>query len=288
MKKTVFAVACAATVLLVGCEKLEMPETQQEEQVSEKTRDVTFKVKGDFESMTRATAVNGSSMTDVLVLDYVGGELVQQVHQGDNTAADFGSPTLSLAMGSHELYFVCSMGSGAVVNTEAHKVTWSIPRDTFWKKVTKSVTANTGGSATVTLDRVSTRLTVNIEDAIPVGTAKLEIQPSTWYYGVDYLTGNGTDTKSDAFTITIPSSYAGRTNTQVGIYGMALATEFTTNVTLTVKDDDNNVLATETITGAPMQKNRSTDYTGTLFLSENVYGMSVNDEWGTAYNGSWN
>lgn len=281
MKKNFLWVAALATLALMGCERLDFRDQKE-------TVDVTFRVEGDFsaQKLTRATGVRETTMTDLWVFDYVEGELVQTIHQ-ESVDEDFGVPTLPLSMGSHDLYFVCSAGGTPTLNTDAHKLTWAVPRDTFWKKLTKNISSNTEGTATVTLDRITTRLTVNIEDAIPTGMAKLEIQPSTWYYGLDYLTGNGTDTRSQAFTITIPASYAGRTNTKVGIYGMALASEFTTNVTLTAKDGDDNLMATETITAAPMQKNRSTDYTGTLFLSQNGYTVNINDEWEQAYEASW-
>lgn len=290
MRKTFIGAVCATALLLAGCEKLELPSENEDGGASEivtKTKEVTFKVKGGFDqAMTRATAVGESGMADLWVLDYQDGALVQTVHQA-STDEGFGSPTLSLTMGSHSLYFACSAGGSPMLNTDAHKIVWGVPRDTFWKKLTKNVTNSTGSTATVTLERVATRLKVNIEDAIPEGTAAISLTPTKWYYGLDYLTGVGTDTKSEAFTISIPSSYAGRTNTKVGILGMAQESEFTTNVTLTAKDGSENVLATETITGAPMQKNRSTDYTGTLFLSENVLGVSVEDEWGSPYQGTW-
>jgi hypothetical protein len=69
----------------------------------------TFTMKGDFsgewkkngngiaEQKTKQAArrtagylaANGRDMADVWVLDYMNGQLVQQLHQGDNTAEDF-------------------------------------------------------------------------------------------------------------------------------------------------------------------------------------------------------
>lgn len=285
MKKT-FLWVMAFVIMLTSCEKVVL----DKDELTGKGKSITFKVKGGFDTpLSRAgtTQVKGSTMTDVWVFDYVDGELRQQVHQSDNSASDFGSPTLSLSMGSHELYFVCSMGGTPTLNTGNHKITWGIPRDTFWKKITKNVTTNTAGSTTVTLDRVATRLSANIEDALPVGLARVEIAPSKWYYGLDYFTGNGTDEKSEVLSISIPSDYAGRTNTRVYVFGLAQASEFTTNATITAKDNNGNVIVAQSITGAPMQKNRSTDYTGTLFLSDNSLGMILNDEWNTAWNGRW-
>lgn len=293
MKKT-FLCMMVIAIVCASCEKSMLHEDESGN--TGKKKSITFKMKGGFGTPQRrangsgqrlSTQVKGSAMTDVWVLDYVNGELKQKVHQGDNTASDFGSPTLSLSMGNHELYFVCSMGGTPTLNVDEHKITWGIPRDTFWKKITKNIKTNTAGNMTITLDRVATRLSANIEDALPVGLAKVEITPTKWYYGLNYFTGNGTDMKSDVFTINVPTSYAGRTNTRVYIFGLAQDEEFATNATITAKEDNGNVLATQTITGAPMQKNRSTDYTGTLFLSDNSLGLSINDEWNTAWNGTW-
>lgn len=291
MKKT-FLATMAIAIACASCEKASFDDEGNGD--NGKRKSITFKVKGSFETpqsrgsgQNLASLVNGSDMTDVWVLDYVDGVLKQKVHQGDNRAGDFGSPTLSLSIGLHELYFVCSKGGAPVLDTENHKITWGIPRDTFWKKLTKNVTANTASTATITLDRSATRLSVNIEDALPAGLSKMEITPSKWYYGLDYMTGNGTDEKSDVFTINVPGSYTGRTNTKFYIFGLAQAEEFITNATIIAKDGNGSVIATQTITGAPMQKNRSTDYTGTLFISENSLGMMLNEEWNTAWNGTW-
>lgn len=287
MRRMIIALALAVGATFAGCEHLEIPSENGNADVKE-TKNITFAVRGGFsQTFTRATtAVGETSMTDLWVLDYVDGELVQQVKQA-STDEDFGSPTLSLTLGSHEIYFVASAGGSPVLNTDGHKITWGVPRDTFWKKLSLGVSASTGGNQSVTLERVATRLSVNIEDALPAELAKIEIQPQTWYYGVDYLTGGGTDAKSEAFTINIPASYAGRTNTMVAVFGMSMADEFTTDVTIRAKDGDGGTITSEVIDDAPMQRNRSTDYTGTLFLSENVYGVSVDDTWGTAYQGTW-
>ena len=55
-------------------------------------------------AMTRASLTE-LSMTDLWVFDYMGGELVGQVHQVPTDAA-WGSPTLSLTYGEHERHTV--------------------------------------------------------------------------------------------------------------------------------------------------------------------------------------
>ena len=87
--------------------------------------------KPNFEGMTRARLeADGKAMTDLWVLDYVGGALVQQVHQAADDA-DFGTPTLSLDYGSHHIYFICSRGTMPTLSTDAHNITWATTSDTF-------------------------------------------------------------------------------------------------------------------------------------------------------------
>ena len=109
------------------------------------TKKFTFTMKGDFgspsfdddesqNSSRRASYLqaDGRDMTDVWVLDYVDGVLVQQVHQEDNTAEDFGKPVMQLAYGSHHVYFIASRGTNPTLNTTGGTVTWERPSDTFY------------------------------------------------------------------------------------------------------------------------------------------------------------
>jgi hypothetical protein len=85
------------------------------------TKKFTFTLKGDFseewKSVTRGyLQADGKDMTDLWVLDYIDGTLVQQVHQSDNTAENFGKPQMTLSYGSHHIYFVASRGVDPVLN----------------------------------------------------------------------------------------------------------------------------------------------------------------------------
>ena len=124
-----FIMALAAAILC-GCEKEIMSESTAANDdattVSDgspvgKTKKFTFTLKGDFSSdwKTRGyLSADGKDLTDVWVLDYQGGVLVQQVHQDDNTADDFGQPVMNLAYGSHHVYFIASRGQTATLDTD--------------------------------------------------------------------------------------------------------------------------------------------------------------------------
>lgn len=253
---------------------------------------MTFNVQGDFtlstSPMTRALTSDGKDMTDVWILDYQGGMLVQQVHQ-TSADADFGTPTLSLGLGEHHIYFVASRGTSPVLNTEAHTLSFAKVLDTFWKDYEITVTAGTSnGSRSVALDRITTRLKVTFTDAIPTGAATFNITPQTWYYSFNYQTGNPTTAATNqTVTLAIPNTSIGVTGEYLSVYGFSGTTEWTTDIALNCKTSDNAVLGQATITAAPFLRNRSSDYSGLLFTDNGDWALSLNTDWTTSHTGTW-
>jgi hypothetical protein len=253
---------------------------------------ITFNVSGDFtlttSDFTRALTADGKDMTDVWVLDYQGGELVSQVHQV-STDPDFGTPTLSLGLGTHHLYFIASRGTAATLNTESHTLTFGSVRDTFWKDYTITITSGTSsGSRAVALDRIVTKLKVVFTDAIPSGAATFNITPAQWYYGIDYFTGEPISaTPSQTTTVNIPSTEIGVINEIVSIFGFASTTEWTTDVSINCKTAEDAALGSATITAAPFIRNRVSEYTGPLFGDNGSMTLSLNTDWSTSHTGTW-
>lgn len=254
---------------------------------------MTFNVTGDFtlstHPITRSLTADGKDMTDVWVLDYVDGTLVQQLHQSDNTAADFGTPTLNLSIGTHHIYFVASRGFAATLNTDDHTLTFGTVRDTFWKDYAITITSGTASSSrSVTLDRVVTKLKVVFSDAIPADATTFNITPATWYYGINYTTGEPISaTPSQPITVNIPSSEIGVVNEAVSIFGFSSATEWTTYIDINCKSASDAILGSATITSAPFVRNRVSEYTGPLFGDNGGMTLSLNATWDDSYNGAW-
>ena len=232
---------------------------------------MTFAISGDFtltsHDFTRSLTADGKDMTDIWILDYVDGTLIQQLHQSDNTSADFGTPTLNLAIGTHHVYFVASRGTGATLNTTDHTLLFSRVLDTFWKDYEINITSGTSNeSRTVSLDRVVTKLKLVFSDAIPIGAASFNITPTTWYYGINYQTGEPcAAATSQAVTVNIPSSEIGVINEAVSVFGFSSATEWTTDIAINCKADNDDMLGSATIIAAPFVRNRVSEYTGPLF-----------------------
>jgi hypothetical protein len=253
---------------------------------------ITFNVSGDFtlntNPITRALTADGKDMTDVWVLDYVGGVLQQQVHQTSEDA-DFGTPTLSLGLGNHHIDFVASRGTGAILDTDAHTLTFTKVLDNFWKDYAITITVGTAsGSRSVALDRIVTKLKVVFSDAIPAGAATFNVTPSMWHYGFDYTTGNPTAaTASQNIVVNIPNASIGVAGESVSIYGFSGTTEWTTDIALNCKTSDGDILGSATITSAPFVRNRVSEYTGPLFVDNGSMTLSLNTDWTTSHTGTW-
>ena len=301
MKATGKILLLLAVILFAACEKPIIDEDTADATVSdgspsENTKKFTFTLKGDFSDtwkpVTRTVGylqADGRDMTDIWVLDYQNGKLVQQIHQSENTAEDFGKPVLNLAYGSHHVYFIASRGTGATLNADAHTITFAKTYDTFYKDYEVTVVSTSNGNRAVTLDRVITKLRLKFTDAIPDDAATINITPSKWYYGWNYMTGKPTDARtSQEVVITIPDSEKGKTDVMVNVFGFSTAAEWQTDVTFCAKRADGSVIGQATIEQVPFKANRITEYAGRLFSSDGEQiALSLNSEWDETYHGLW-
>lgn len=309
-----FLMAVAAA-LMCGCEKeLKTSEnvvTGDDVVVSGPTKKFTFTVKGDFGSPTfrdgdqGEASVNGTGsaaprraatyltdennqMTDLWVFDFVGDDCVQSLHQTTSDAT-WGQPQMSLALGTHHIYFVASRGVSPVVNATDKTIVWSSVRDTYWKDYEVTVVNTSNGNRAVTLDRVVAKLKLTINDEIPTGASTLTCTPTTWYYGMNYRTGAPvTATNGQAISLSIPANYVGTSGQLVAsFFTISTVDEWTTDVGVAVKDGNGTSLGSAVIDDAPMLRNRSTEYSGNLFSGGGNMVVSINSDWLAPYIGTW-
>lgn len=255
------------------------------------TKKFTFTLKGDFTTdwapVTRGyLQADGKDMTDVWVFDYMGDELQQQIHL-TNTDENWATPSINLAMGTHNIYFVASRGTTPTVTNKT--ITWVKPSDTFWKDYEVTVVSTSNGNRAVTLERVATRFRATVTDAIPTGCSSITITPALWHTGLNYQTGAPITAVTDYTTvINIPGSYIGQTNTLLSLFGFSGADQWTTTITIAAKTSGNDVLGTAIIENVPFKANRSTDYSGTLFGGQgNSLGFTLGSDWLDSYDGTW-
>lgn len=284
-------------MLVVSCEKPFLGEVEDESEKSEtegmkSSKKFTFAVKGDFGAATftrGSLSADGKEMTDLWVFDYMNGQCVQSVHQEHSTAGEsWGKPTMQLAYGSHHVYFVASRGEGATLDADGHTITWTGPRDTFWKDYEVEVASTSNGNRAVTLDRVTTKLRIVVNDEVPTGCAAMVVTPARWYYGWDYVNGVATASQQTERRVPVPESYVGTTGQlTVSIFGLSSTDEWVTNVSVKALGEGEAVIGSASITGAPFKANRSTEYSGNLFGSAGELDLSVNGDWESPKTGTW-
>ena len=228
-------------------------------------------------AMTRASLTE-LSMTDLWIFDYMGDALQQSIHQS-STDATFGTPSLSLDYGDHTFYFVASRGSDPVVDTDAMTITWGSVRDTFHGSLSLDVQPNSGSSQSVSLSRCVGRLRVSATDVIPEGAAKLVVIPSSWYYGLNYQSGEGVSDSPTPLSVNIPNNYIGTTNLVASFYTVSSASPWQTDMTVALVATDESTIGSVTISGVTLQRNHVTSYAGGIVGAGRSLTIGSDDEW---------
>ena len=284
-----------AGLLVVACEKPILGEVEEENESPEmggvkSSKKFTFTVKGDFGAATFSRgylSADGKDMSDLWVFDYMDGVCVQTVHQTSDDA-DWGAPRMALSYGLHHVYFVASRGEGATLDAEGHTITWTGPRDTFWKDYEVEVASTSNGNRAVTLDRVTTKLRIVVNDEVPTGCAAMVVTPARWYYGWDYVNGVATASQQTERRVPVPESYVGTMGQlTVSIFGLSSTDEWVTNVAIKALGEGDAIIGSATIVGAPFKANRATEYAGNLFGSAGELDVSVNGDWESPKTGTW-
>jgi hypothetical protein len=221
------------------------------------------------------------------MFDYVGEELVQQLHLTPSDE-NFDSPSITLSYASHHVYIVVSRGATPTVETAAHTITWDKVSDTFWKDYTIDVTSSSTKNRSCTLARVVTKLKVTPTDEIPADMASLVLAPSMWYSGFDYKTGNPMGGAAVERVISVPASYVGTTGQlAASIFSFSSSTAWSTDVTVTAKDANGAVLGSVKMAAVPFIRNRATEMSGGMFAEHSPVRLTLDDAWSDSYVGEW-
>lgn len=280
MKKVMMAMAAASMLLSCGNESDDLAKVNAEIIIPNDTIKnhvtVTFSMCDGFtmRPMTRAS-LEELNLTDLWVFDYMDGDIQNTVHQS-STDETFGAPTLSMAYGSHTLYFVTSRGADPVVNGKT--ITWSSVRDTFWASLSLDVEPMTGTSQSVSLSRVVARLRIAVTDAVPTGAAKLNVTPSQWYLALDYTTGEPSSPSSPSLGVSIPSSYIGTTSLNASFYTISTAAMWQTDVAVSITSANDAVLGSVSLPDVPFRRNHVTNYSCGILGTPRTVSVSCDDD----------
>ena len=238
----------------------------------------------DFAATRAVESITDAGMTDLWVFDYMGGELQQVVHQA-NTDAGFGTVRVPATIGDHTFCFVASKGTTPTVS--GGTISWDKPSDTFWAKHELTVTPGMDAQ-NEDLNRVATRLRIKITDEITADMKTLAVTPSTWYYGLNVLDGTAINAQVKERSVSIPDSYVGTSGQLLmSVFGISPADDWQTDVTVTCKDAGGNVLHSVQVPNVPIQRNRSTLYSGSLTSAGAQASVRVETAWLDEYEGTW-
>ena len=271
MKKMIAALS-AGLMLAMSCGEPENEisvKAQHPEEMQSKTVTFTF---GEDRGGTRAT-LQELNITDLWLFDYMGDELKQTIHKTEG----FDALTLSMEYGEHRLCFVASRGTDPTVT--APTISWEKPSDTFWATVTMDVQPATSATQSVTLKRVATRLRIGITDEITAQMARLDVEPLTWYYGIDVKTGEGTDARRQVRSVTIPASYVGtQGQLTASFFGLSLA-DWQTDIDVRLIGSSDALLGEVLLPSVSFRQNRTTTYGGGILGRTLPLSVSVDDTW---------
>lgn len=282
--------ALSAALMLTACGEHEMTGELTAGMTpadSMKSKTITFTF-GEISqrSMTRATLTE-LNLTDLWIFDYAGDELKQTIHQASTDAA-FGSASLSLDYGEHTFYFIASRGVDPVIDTDTKTITWSSVRDTFHASLSIDVQPSSATSQAVTLSRVVGRLRISATDVVPANAAKLTITPSTWYYGLNYQTGEAVGSSTSPIVVNIPSSYVGTQNLVTSCYTVSGSSAWQTNITVSLIASDESSLGSVTIPDVPIKCNHITSYSGGIVgAGRSISVNASDDDWVDDGNVNW-
>ena len=110
--------------------------------------------------------------------------------------------------------------------------------------------------------------------------ARLEVEPTTWYYGLNVRTGEGTDIRHQVRSVTIPSSYVGTTGqVSASFFGLSPATDWQTDIDVKMIGSDESILGNVTIPSARFAQNLTSIYSGGITGTGKNISITADDEW---------
>ena len=273
MKKTIFL--CAFVALLAACNSNDPLQIQS----------VTFCV-STFEQTTeqmnsqrrapQATILDddgGVALTDLYVFD----GSTQLAHQ-TNDDPSFGTVTLDLSHGNHNLSFVCTRSTG--MTYDAGVLSSTSLRPTFGKTLALNVSASTPAQD-LTLERLTGLVGVTINDEFPASANEIEFIFNPRYTSLDIATLCGVSGSEFRQKVSCTSK-VGQSGVQYSFNILAPTRdeEFTADVTINIYNSASAVIYSVTIDDVRMAANTKTLISGNLFTNPSA-SISVNTSWNT-------
>lgn len=280
MKKTILLMAMVA--VLFACKSKDEPQAMQQ---------VTFKVTA-FEQTTdpmnsprkapQSTILDdegGTALTDLYVFDGT----TQLAHQ-NNDDPSFGTVTLDLTHGNHNLSFICTRSTG--ISVENGVMAFGSIRPTFGKTLALNVTGSTGAQ-NLQLDRITGKLYITINDVFPATANQIEFVMATRYASLNVATLCGVNGAEWSQKVSCTDK-VGQSGAQYNFNTIcpSLTEEYTSDLTINIYNSSNAVIYTVTIEDVRFAANTKTMLSGNLFTAPSA-SVSVNTTWNSNIVGTW-
>ena len=278
MKKAFLCLA--AVCCLVACNHQNTPEPTQE---------VTFHL-SSFQQSTAPMgmpakapiydeAENGTALTDIYVFD--GG--IEVLHQTSDME-EFGTFTLNLTHGNHDLSFIATRSTG--ISVADGTMTMETVRSTFGKVLALNVTSSTPAQE-LTLQRITGKMTITITDAFPSNANEIEFVIDPRYKDLNTSTLCAINGESVTQRVSCTSK-VGKTDQQFAFTLLApsLSEEYTADVTINVYDDGGVLIHSVSIADVRLAANTQTLLSGKLFRGTDAT-LNIDHTWNQDIEGSF-
>ena len=289
MKKLFFlAVACC----LMACQQ-NGPEQQSSNSTQEQTKQtksITFNIAA-FSVSTQAMAPSGlrkapilddqdgQALTDLYIFE----GSTQLAHQTSD-AADFGTLTLTLDYGSHNLAFIATRSTGVTISNGILHAT-SV-RPTFGTRQTITV-GDSSDEFDITISRITGQLIITMQDAIPADADHLIVQVAQKYDDLTIATFAGANPYAFSQSVNITSKVGMSNQTwTLNIFAAVYGEQYTTDVTLSVYKSDDSLIAQHVIHNVPLVTNTKTILSGEMFGGQN-FTITADHTWEDSLNPAW-
>lgn len=205
--------------------------------------------------------------------------------KGDGSYTTFGEFTANLPIGHYTMVAVARAyydGDAFTLTSPTEAAyTSERPRETFSKVQSVTVTNASPLDINVTLNRISSMLSIQSTDARPAGIAKIRTTYAKG--GKSFNPTTGLATSDTGFTQTNTPSVAVGSTVMVGscpFLTSADDAEEEINITIEVLDASDNVLFTKTVNNVPFRRNRLTTLSGAIFTAgTSSAGFTLETSW---------
>ncbi|MCR5532752.1 MAG: hypothetical protein K6F10_02615 [Paludibacteraceae bacterium] len=255
MKKYLFLAAIAAAFL--SCSKKDEPANVQQHQVTFTLPELQVEQQPMQAPMANPLVDDdNTALTDLYMFD--GTTLL--AHQTSDQD-DFGTITVMLMAGEHNLHFVATRSTG--LSYDAGVLSMTTVRPTYGAHLVLNVTGSSDQN--ITLNRVTGQFKLTIEDEIPSTAAKLRIALADYYKGLNVATFAGTTNDGYSVDINITSKVGtSGANWTLNHLAPVYGTQYETTYTITVFNASDEKIAEATGT-VPLNSNTKTLLHGDLF-----------------------